>query len=198
MTVAVQGFGNVGSFFATIAQKEQPNWQLIAASDSRAAVYSEFGLDAKELDSFKLAGGSFKDYKNQKIISNQELLALDVDILVLAALGDAVNNTNMKDIKAKYILELANGPVDEKALDYLYSKNKAIIPDIIANSGGVIVSYFEWLQNCRSEKWSEQKVNQQLDKYMTKAVDELFATANQKKVSYKEAAFVNAINNLLR
>jgi len=197
ITLAIQGFGNVGSFFCKIAQEEQPNWNLLAAGDSRAAVFSASGLDTQQLDSYKSAGGSFKDFKTCKIISNEELLALDVDVLVLAALEDSVTKDNMEKISAKYILELANGPIDEEAQDYLTDKGAIIIPDIIANSGGVIVSYFEWLQNCRSEKWDKEKVNSQLENYMAKAVKKLYKTANQRGVSYKEAAFMNAINNLL-
>ena len=126
LTVAVQGFGNVGSFFATISQKEQKLWQLVAASDSGAAVYSGKGLDAEKLDKFKQKGGRFSEYKSgdTKIISNKDLIGLPVDILVLAALGDSITETNQAEVKAKYIVELANGPVNEAAYDYLTEKGK--------------------------------------------------------------------------
>lgn len=196
LTYAIQGFGNVGSFFCDIADKEQSSWNLVSASDSGAAVYSAKGLNVPNIEKFKQAKGKFVDYKQKKIITNKELLALDVDILVLAGLGDVVTRSNMKDIKAKIIVELANGPVNEAAQDYLTNKKVLIIPDIIANAGGVIVSYFEWLQNCKNEHWDEAKVNRQLENYMVKAVEELYTTAESKNISYKEAAFVNAIKNL--
>lgn len=199
LTYAVQGFGNVGSYFATIAEDEHPNWQLVSASDSNAAVYCKDGLSAKMLDNYKKQKGRFKEYKtnNVKIISNKDLVGLDVDVLVLAALGDAITSVNMQNIKAKYIVELANGPVNEVAHHYLVAKNKVILPDIIANAGGVIVSYYEWVQNCKQEKWPEDKVNQKLEECMADAVNELYITSKIQKVSLKEAAFINAIKNLL-
>jgi glutamate dehydrogenase/leucine dehydrogenase len=199
LTVAIQGFGNVGSYFAVISETEHPNWQLIAVSDSVAAVYCKNGLSANKLEEYKAKGGRFADYnrKEIEIISNKDLIGLDVDILVLAALGDAVTKHNMKNIKARYIVELANGPVNEQAHDYLSKKGTIILPDIIANAGGVIVSYFEWLQNCKREKWVEDEVNKQLEEYMSKAVDELYTTHKKYKVTLKEAAFINAIKNLL-
>jgi len=196
LTYAVQGFGNVGSFFATVAQADHPNWQLVGASDSRAAVYAPDGLDATNLNEFKQSGGRFADYKGAQIISNEELIALDVDILVLAALGDAVTAANMKNIKPKYVIELANGPVNDEAFNYLNGRGITVLPDIIANAGGVIVSYLEWLQNKNNEHWSEDKVNHELQKYMIRATDELYRTAEAHKVSLKEAAFINAIKNL--
>ena len=199
LTIAVQGFGNVGSFFSLIAEKEQPNWKLIAASDSGAAVYKQEGLKAGRLNKYKEKRGRFSDYpdKSSKIITNEELLALPVDILVLAALGDSVTEKNRRNIKAKYIVELANGPVNEMAHDYLYKKGIVILPDIVANAGGVIVSYFEWLQNNKAEHWPVDKVNDKLEDYMVRATKKLCQTAATKNISLKEAAFVNAIKNLL-
>jgi len=200
LTYAVQGFGNVGSFFSVLAQRQQPKWTLVAASDSQAALYSPSGLSAAELDSYKQSHGRFSDFKKKdvRIITNDELLALDVDVLVLAALGDAVNSGNMVGIKAKYIVELANGPIAEKAFDYLVKKNTVILPDIVANAGGVIVSYLEWLQNKAGEHWPEEKVNNKLKHYIVKTVDALYETARDQKVPFKEAAFINAIKNLTK
>ena len=199
LTYSVQGFGNVGSFFATVAQKEHPNWKLVAASDSAAAIYNPDGLDAKELDKYKAAGKSFIDYKaaGTRIIDNDEMLALNIDVLVLAALGDAVNHNNVDLVKASLVVELANGPVSEAALDLLSARGVTVLPDIIANAGGVIVSYLEWLQNKKDEHWSEAKVNKELEKYMVKAAGELYQTADQYSINLKEAAFINAIKNLL-
>ncbi len=200
MTFAVQGYGNVGSFFAVIAEK-YPNWKLVAASDSSSTVYSENGLDAKDLAEFKEANKRFSDYKKMgtKLLSSDEIISLDVDILVLAALGDAVNKDNMTQVKAKYIIEMANGPVDKEAIDY-FTKNKvSILPGIIANAGGVIVSYLEWLQNKDKQHWSEEKVNNQLTEYMEKAVKNLVQVSKEPGVvNLPEAAFVIAIRRLTK
>ncbi len=195
LTYAVEGYGNVGSFFATIASKDHPNWKLLVASDSSGAVYSESGLSAKELEKHKLNGCKFSEFED-KHITNEELLASDVDVLVLAALGNSVTSKNMKNIKAKIIVELANGPVDEKAFNYLSKKGVVILPDIVANAGGVIVSYLEWQQNKLGESWTEEMVNQQLDDYMVGAVDDVYKLSQSSKVTLKEAAFMRAISRL--
>jgi glutamate dehydrogenase/leucine dehydrogenase len=198
ISYAVQGFGNVGSFFATVAAQDHPNWRLVAASDSGSAVYCREGLDAKELDEYKQSEGRFADFKKDgvEVISNDDLLALDVDVLALAALGDSVNENNYKTIKTSIILELGNGPVGEKAFDKLSARAVTIVPDIVANAGGVIVSYLEWVQNKADEHWSEDEVNQKLEDYMVKASDELYQTADKQKVTLKEAAFINAIKRM--
>lgn len=198
LTVAVQGYGNVGSFFATIAEAQHPNWKLVAASDSGAAAYRPDGLRTKTLEAYKQKRGRFADYKASgvEIITSDELIGLDVDILVLAALGDAVTESNMRGVRAKYILELANGPLNKSAEDYLTGHGTTIIPDIIANAGGVIVSYLEWLQNKTGEHWPEKKVNDKLEQYMVSAVRDMLETAQAQKLSLKEAAFANAIRRL--
>jgi glutamate dehydrogenase/leucine dehydrogenase len=199
ITYAVQGYGNVGQFFATVSQRQQPNWQLNAASDSSAVINSMRGLDPKDLAKFKSDGGRFSDYHKPgvEILKPDEFMKLDVDVLVLAALEDALNAHNMKYLKAKYIVELANGPVTSEAYDYLNKNGVIILPDVIANAGGVVVSYLEWKQNKEKARWSEQKVNAELEKYITKAVGQMYKTAKSKNVPLKEAAFMAALNNLL-
>lgn len=196
LTFAVQGYGNVGAYFARIAQETQPNWQLIAASDSSATIINNEGLDAAKLAGFKEAGQRFSDYKDTKTLPSEAIIGLEFDVLVLAALEDTVTEKNMKQIKAKYIVEMANGPVNEAAYNYLTSQAIVILPDIIANAGGVIVSYLEWRQNKAGEHWSEDRVNQELERYIKKAVNELYNTASSKKVSLKEAAFMMALSRL--
>lgn len=198
ITVAVQGFGNVGSFFGTISEKQEPHWKLIAASDSGATILNANGLSAAKLSEFKKDRGRFEAYQEAdvEVLSAESIIGLEVDVLVLAALGNAVTESNMKDVKAKYILELANGPVDDPAYHYLTDQSVAIVPDIVANAGGVIVSYLEWQQNKLGEHWSEEKVNAQLQDYLAKATAELYETATSRNVSYKEAAFINAIKKL--
>jgi glutamate dehydrogenase/leucine dehydrogenase len=199
LTYAVQGYGNVGQYFATISQKEQLSWRLSAASDSGAVVYSKVGLDAKDLAEFKNNNGRFGNYKNgqAQILKPDDFMGLDVDVLVLAALEDALNKDNMKNVKAKYIVELANGPIKTEAYEYLNKKGVIIMPDVIANAGGVVVSYLEWKQNKENQKWSEQKVNMELEKYISEAIEKMYKTSKAKKVPLKEAAFMAALNNLL-
>ena len=198
LTYALQGFGNVGSFFALVAKEDYPNWNLVAASDSASAVYNPTGLDAIALSKFKSSGGRFADYDNaEKQISNDELIGLGVDVLVLAALGDAVTERNVDQVKAKYIIELANGPVNDIAFEKLNKRGVVILPDIIANAGGVVVSYLEWVQNTKNESWSEAQVNAELRRYMTRAMRELLKLAKSKNTSLTEAAFMLAIKRLL-
>lgn len=199
LTYAVQGFGNVGSFFATTAAELFPNWKLVAASDSEAGVYNPDGLDANVLQVYKAERGRFKDYteKGATVIMNEELIALDVDVVVLAGLEYAVNEANMKNVKAKYLVEMANGPVTFKAHQHLGEKH-VILPDVVANAGGVIVSYLEWVQNRAGEKWTKEEVNDKLATYMHDATKELHAYAKKNNVGLKEAGFVLALKRLLK
>lgn len=172
LNIAVHGFGNVGKFFALVAEAEYPNWQVVAVTDSKGGFYNPEGLPVTKLAEHKSAHKSLNELKLEraKLISNEELFSLKTDVLVLAALENTIDNQNADSVKAKYILELANGPVSDAAAQTLASKNTIIIPDIIANAGGVVVSYLEWLQNKNKQLWSEEKVNNQLEKYLTKAV----------------------------
>ena len=196
VTYALQGWGNVGSYFALIAEKNHPNWKLAAATDSSGGRYLENGLSASDLDNFKKGNGRLGDFTQGKKINNQELIGLDVDILVLAALEDAVNDQNVDDVKAKLILELANGPVSYGAYKKLSHSKVIDVPDILANAGGVIVSYLEWLQNKNNERWSEEKVNAELEKYLVAATDKVIKHTKNKKMTLKEAAFAEAITEL--
>jgi glutamate dehydrogenase/leucine dehydrogenase len=199
VTVAVQGFGNVGAYFVTVAASDQLQWRLVAATDSTGGPYNPEGLDANDVADFKTAHKILKDYQaaGVRTISEEDIIGLDVDVLVLAALGDAVTEHNMKDVKAKIILELANAPVNEPASDYLSSHGGIIIPDVIANAGGVIVSYLEWVQNRQDERWKEAKVNAELETYMVDAIKDAYDYAKKEGVSLKEAAFVLALKRIL-
>lgn len=199
LTVAVQGYGNVGSFFASVAATDHAQWRLIAASDSSATIHNLKGLSAAELSDFKQTGGRFagSTFHETTIQSAESIIELETDILVLAALDGAVNTENAPRIKADIIVELANGPVDEEAYRYLSQHNKIILPDIIANAGGVIVSYLEWLQNKSQETWSEKVVNQKLTVYMTKAVKETYTLSKKESVPLKDAAFRLALQRLV-
>jgi len=197
VTYALQGWGNVGSYFAVIAEQEHPNWSLVAACDSSGGIYNENGLSAKEMNKFKKAGGKLADYKNGQQINNEDLIGLDSDILVLAALENAIGEQNVSQVKAKYVLELANGPVSYDAYKALSEKHVVDIPDILANSGGVIVSYLEWAQNKADEHWPEDKVNRGLENQLVKAIDEVYKRVQNDGFTFKEAAFAEAISKLI-
>ncbi len=199
LTVAVQGFGNVGPFFSTVAKANHPHWKLIAASDTSAGLSNPHGLDAAALAKLKRDRGRFANYQAPGVtqIATDNIIAQDVDVLVLAALGDTITETNMGSVKAKTVVELANGPINEAASDSLATRNTVVLPDIIANAGGVIVSYLEWVQNLADQHWSENKVNSELNHYLIPAIGAMYLTADKFKVSYKEAAFMNALAKIM-
>jgi glutamate dehydrogenase/leucine dehydrogenase len=200
LTYAIQGIGNVGSFFMRTAVDMLPRLKLVGASDSTGGLHCPSTLDVAEIAGLRKKGLHLDSYdiKGAVHISNEELLGLDVDVLVLGALGDAVTAENMKDIKAKFILELANGPVNIMAYDYLAEQGVYIIPDIIANAGGVIASLLEWQQNKSGERWSEATVFEKLDAILSRAVDELDQAVTSRELSPKEAAFVIALERLVK
>lgn len=199
LTYAIQGFGNVGLFFSTIAEELLPNLQLVAATDSSGGISSAFGLEARQLVSYKKNGGKLAAYKNDDIvaINNEQLLSEEVDILVLAALGDVINEENAGSVHSRFILELANGPVSDSADLELANRGVVIVPDILANSGGVIVSYLEWLQNRQDVHWNEDEVNKKLHDYLVPAVKDSLELADDKKLTLKEAALARAMRAIL-
>lgn len=188
-TVAVQGFGNVGSYFAKFAS--ELGFKVVAVSDSSSGIYSPKGLDIKAIWEFKEQGGSFKDYQlksGEKLISNSELLELPVTILVPAALENAITKDNMEKISAEVVFEMANGPTTTEADHYLNERGVDVIPDILSNSGGVTVSYFEWVQNLNGYYWTKEKVNEELKRTITKAFSDIDAIKVKKQISYRRAA----------
>lgn len=196
-TVAVQGFGNVGYWFSVLAKKA--GFEIIAVSDSSATILLQ-EVSLQRLLRFKKQYGSLKEAsKSQglKVLPPEKILELNVDVLVPAALGAAINENNYIKIKAKTILELANGPTTPTAEKGLIKKGVDIIPDILANSGGVTVSYFEWLQNLKKERWSKEKVNRKLKKKMTKAFRQVYKAKKKYKVSYRQAAYILAVKKVV-
>ncbi len=203
LSIAIQGFGNVGYYFAKIA--EEAGFKVVAVSDSKGGVYVKEGLSVEATMKCKkekgtVAGcycrGSVCDMRFGKTISNEELLELPVDILVPAALENVVNLANMRAIKAGIIIEMANGPVTDEAFEFLAKNKVIIIPDVLANSGGVTVSYLEWNQNMKNEKWSEEKVNKKMEDLLSKAFSAIWENSKKKKVSIKQAAFELAIERI--
>ncbi|MCF7795171.1 Glu/Leu/Phe/Val dehydrogenase [Patescibacteria group bacterium] len=193
----IQGFGNAGSYLAQLLSKD--GYKILAVSDSKGGIYNRNGLNIKTLVDIKSKGKSVVDYNDGEKISGEEILELDTDILALAALGDQVTKKNANNIKAKYILELANGPVSEEADKILFNKNTMVVPDILANSGGVIVSYFEWSQN----KTGNVLDNSYLEKLLeTKMKNNLQKVYNQylvkdKKIDLRTAAYMIAVKKIL-
>lgn len=197
ISYGIQGFGNVGSFFGLIAAKEQKKWRMLAATDSSGGVYEKNSLWPPEIEDYKKAGKRLHAYGIGQKITNDELISADVDVLVLAALGGVINKTNAHTVRAKFVLELANGPVDDKAHKLLEARGIIVIPDILANAGGVIVSYLEWLQNLSGEHWSANKVNVQLNSLLKEAVANIYDRSLSQKLNLKEAALAIAIERLL-
>jgi len=200
ITIAVQGLGNVGASFALLAEQQHPDWKLVAATDSSGGLLLNDGLSAVDLNDYKAKQGRLYEYElpNAIHLTNDELIAADVDVLVLAALGDAVTEKNMHGVKTRIIVELANGPINETAHDYLIDRGVTIIPDIVANAGGVIVSYLEWLQNKQGERWDETEVNNRLEQILVKAIHAINSYSQSHRLSLKEAAFAVAIGRILK
>lgn len=190
-TIAVQGFGNVGYYFAKLAAEE--GFKVVAVSDSRSGVYDKNGVNLEKALKNKKEKGTVS---YGKTISNEELLELNVDILVPAALENVINGQNMSKIKAPIIVEMANGPLTEEAYEYLAKKGKVIVPDVLANSGGVTVSYLEWVQGKAGYYWSEKEVNDKLKVMMERAFEAIFAKSISKKMPLKQAAFEVAIERI--
>jgi len=194
-TIAVQGFGNAGMHIAKIL--DEWGYRIIAVSDSKSGVYNKKGLNLKDAISHKEKTGKLSGLKNSKKITNKELLETEADVLVPAALEDQITKSNAKNIKAKVILELANRPITPEA-DVILEKNKIfVIPDILANAGGVAVSYLEWVQNSMNFYWSEQEVLDKLKIYMANATREGIGTKEKLKCGMREALYVNAVKKIL-
>jgi glutamate dehydrogenase (NAD(P)+) len=193
--LVVQGFGNAGQFSAQLV--EEQGAILIAASDSRGCILKRDGIPVLELRRHKEKTGSVVNFPGTETITNEELLALDCKILIPAALENQLTGQNGNKVKAKIIAEAANGPTTPDA-DKIFYKNKVlVIPDILANGGGVTVSYFEWLQNLRREYWTEQEVNQRLDSSMTKAFSDVYETHKKHDVHMRTASMILAVKRVV-
>ncbi len=194
-TVAIQGFGNVGSHLARIL--DEWGYKIVAVSDSKGGIYNKSGLDVKKLVK-ENDGKNVQEIGGGEKISNEELLELGVDVVVPAAIENVINIKNMKNIRAKIVLEMANGPVTTGADDYLEEKGVVVLPDILANSGGVVVSYLEWVQNQCNYYWKEDEVNRKLEEYMGHAFAETEKVRAEAKGSYRRAAYIVAIKRILK
>ncbi len=193
-TVAVQGYGNAGSFSAKFLN--ELGCKIVAANDSKGGIYCEDGFDPVEVAKHKDETGSVKGFEGCEEISNQELLTMDVDVLVPAALENQITKENANDIKARMIAEAANGPTTPEADEILFQKEIMIIPDILANAGGVTVSYFEWVQNLANYYWSKEEVDRKLEDIMVDAFEKVFNTHEELGVNMRVSAFIVAIKRL--
>ncbi len=207
-TVAIQGFGNAGSYMAKILHKL--GYKVIAVSDSKGGVHTKDSIDPDKAEDIKNSGGMLGCYclgtvcsleempkeGDCRFVSNEDLLELDVDILIPAALENQITKENAHKIKAKAIVELANGPTTPEADEILKEKGIVVVPDVLANAGGVTVSYFEWDQNVKGEHWTEEDVLQRLEKIMVDSFDEIWETKEKYNIDMRTAAFVKAIERV--
>ena len=209
LTVAIGGFGNVGKYTAQFLEKE--GFKIVAVSDSKGGIYIQKGIPS--IDQVQICKeengllngcycvGSYCDLENKKAlsgrdVSSDELLELPVDILVPAALENVITENNAPKIKAKIILEMANGPTTLSADEMLKKRGIIVIPDVLANSGGVTISYFEWYQNINGEKWTKKDVFKKLKEKMEKAVDAVFAVSKDHGVTLREGAYILALKHI--
>ncbi len=193
-TVAVQGFGNVGGVAGRLLC--QAGARVVAVSDSRCGIYNAKAVDVDAVWDFKRARGSLTEFPGGDRISNEELLTLPVDILIPAALEGQVHEGNAFAVRARLVVEGANGPVTPKADLILAEKGVMVVPDIVANAGGVIVSYFEWVQDLQSFFWEESEVNQRLHRLMVRSFQETIACAEREKVPLRQAAYMLGVSRV--
>jgi len=192
--VVVQGFGNVGSYAAKFL--DEYGCKIIGVSDISGGLYEPGGFDVDELFDYNYEHRTIDGYQQGKKITNEELLALECDFLIPAALGSAIDKQNVDSLNCKIIIEAANGPVTGEAADKLWKKKIAIIPDILTNAGGVTVSYFEWVQNLQQFKWPESEINEKLEQKMVNAFNEVYAVKENKKIPMRIASFMVAIDRV--
>lgn len=193
--VVVQGFGNVGRNAARLL--DEMGCKVIAVSDSRSGVLNPKGLDINALRKHKEDAGMLDGFEGTEKISNEALLELDCDVLIPAALSDQINRDNAPNIKAKIVLELANAPTTREADLILFDKSIMLIPDILANAGGVVGSYFEWIQNLSNDYWEDEKVLQKLKQVMITAFDDVYSRSREDGISMRRAAYKIGIKRIL-
>lgn len=193
-TVAVQGFGNVGSWASRFIHELGAT--ITAVSDVKGGIFNERGLDIPKLVEHCKKTGSVVDFPGSRPISNDELLTLDVDILIPAALGGVIDRNNVSQVKARMIIEAGNSPITPRADETLRERNVIVVPDILTNAGGVTVSYFEWVQNLQQIRWEVDHVNAQLEKKMVSAWDSVYRVHTEQKLPLRIAAYVVSLGRV--
>ncbi|VVB87503.1 Glutamate dehydrogenase [uncultured archaeon] len=195
VNIAIQGFGNVGENAARILHER--GYRVVAVSDSKGGIMNKDGLDIPNVIKHKNDSGSVIDFEGSENISNEELLTCECDILVPAALSEQLNKDNARDVKAKIVLELANAPTTIDADNVFSEKKIMLIPDILANAGGVVVSYFEWIQNLNNDYWEENRVLEKLGKTMVNSFKDVFSLCEEENCSMRKAAYQLAVKRIL-
>ena len=202
-TVAIQGFGNAGAFLAELLCKA--GYKVVAVSDSQGGIYSSQGLDIPSIRQYKESNKQIQavycqdsvcNIVEHTVLTNEELLTLDVDILIPAALENQITEANVKDIQAKFIFEAANGPTTSAADIILEDRGIYVFPDILVNAGGVTVSYFEWVQNRSGFYWTLDEVNQRLKAKMVAEIENIWQISQELSISMRTAAYVHGLNRL--
>jgi glutamate dehydrogenase (NAD(P)+) len=198
LTIAIQGFGNAGLNVAKMLYAE--DFKIVATNDSQGGIYNSDGINIDELVKFKEEYGVVSSYSKNKSISNKELLELDVDILILSALENQITKDNVSNIRAKHIVEIANGPVDYNADKVLFEKGVMVWPDILVNSGGVVVSYFEWSQNKTGNILDEEYLAKLLNTKMIKAFNSVYNQylSLDKKIDLRSSAYILALSRIIK
>ena len=192
--MAIQGFGNAGAIAARLIGQEGAT--VVAVSDSTGGIHAPGGLDIAKVVNWKSEHGTVQGFPGASDISNTEVLEVDCDILIPAALENQLTSRNAHNVKAKVIAEAANGPTTPEADEILYAAGKFLIPDILCNAGGVTVSYFEWVQDLNRDHWSESVVNAKLKEIMVKAFHETLAMAEREQVNMRTAAYLLAVKRV--
>ena len=195
-TVAIQGFGNVGTHAAKYMYESE--FLIVAISDLSGGYYNASGIDIPAALTHLIEHSSLEGFAGAEKITNEELLTLDVDVLVPSAIGGVITKDNVDEIKAKYIIEGANGPTHAKADEILHERGVYIVPDVLANAGGVTVSYFEWVQNRQYYSWDLSRTRQELDAVLSAAFEEVWQESSKSNVSLRTAAFMIAIRRVHR
>jgi len=193
--IVVQGFGNVGMNIAKILYEQK--FKIVAVSDSKVGIYNETGLNIEKVIIHKNDKKTLEGFKESKEITNKEILELECDVLIPSALGDQITMENVHNIKAKVILEMANRPIIPEA-DTILEKKSIVIPDILANAGGVVVSYFEWVQNSMNYYWTKEEVYKKLEEYMVTATREVEKACKNFKCNMRNALYILAVNRILK
>jgi len=195
-TVVIQGFGNVGSYAAKFLSKM--GCKIIAVSDVGGGLHEPSGFDIESLFQFAYEKRTIHGFGQGSPITNDELLHLKCDFLIPAALGGVIHKMNAKGLNCKWIIEAANGPLTPPAIDILYNEGVNVMPDILTNAGGVTVSYFEWVQNLQQLRWTEDEVNERLEKKLVDAFHETWELCEDKNISLRNAAFMISIDRVAR
>ena len=195
-SVVIQGFGNVGSFAGRFLN--EMGSKIIAVSDVNGGLYDPDGLDITSLIDYNNKNGTIKDFSQGDSVSNEDILNIECDFLIPAALGGVIHKMNVEKLNCKVIIEAANGPVTPPADDILFKKGVYVVPDILTNAGGVTVSYFEWVQNLQQFQWTEEEVNDKLENKMVAAFNEVSSMMKSKKTSMRMAAFAVAIDRVAK